>query len=160
MFTLMQTNGYLFRVSEDTFWCNYFYRVSLLKQMSDRGEDLKRQGWASSRSSSGEGPDEITTTDEVANQGETSPGYNITTAATATTTSCNPSGNANQVNIQQQQTLFNPITSSTIASASVTSGQELESSESRKLFADDDDLKSKLRELNIGSLDDGGGQDG
>lgn len=40
-------------VSEDSFWCNYFYRIDMLKKMSSEGT----KSWSSSRSSSGEGPD-------------------------------------------------------------------------------------------------------
>ena len=97
--------------------------------MSDRGEDVKRMGWASSRSSSGEGPDEVTSSD------------------------------GNQIDDITSQTITtNPGQSSFNLDSSVA--QELESSESRNLVAEEDDLKIRLRELNIGSLDDGGGQDG
>lgn len=46
-------------VNEETFWRNYFYRVSLIKQstsLSNLNKGVK--GWASSSSSSAEGPDE------------------------------------------------------------------------------------------------------
>lgn len=122
------------RVNEDTFWRNYFYRVFLLKQMSDRGEDIKQShGWTSSRSSSGEGPDEMTTTDDV-NQNE------ITNQPASTTTTTAPEA--------------------TTTTSTKIRAQELESSESRKLVAEADDLKSRLKELNIGSFDDGGASDG
>lgn len=107
--------------------------------MSDRGADIKRQGWASSRSSSGEGPDEVTVNEESINQGEvSSPNYSTTT------------GN---------------LTAATYNTEASGKHQELEFNEPSALAADDDDLKSKLKELNIGSLDDdggggGGGQDG
>lgn len=102
--------------------------------MSDRGKDTEKQGWASSRSSSGEGPDEITAPDD-ANQHEesASPGYSTNLS-------------------QQQQTNISKEPSSAINTAN------LESSESRKLVAEADDLKSKLKELNIGSFEDS--QDG
>lgn len=125
----------LSRVNEDTFWRNYFYRVSLLKQMSDRGEDIKRQGWTSSRSSSGEGPDEITVNEEVAG---------------------NQSGDDMHINKTQQSS---NLDTTFTAPATTTTTQDLESSESQKLVAEADDLKSKLKELNIGSFD-GGCQDG
>lgn len=101
----------------------------MLKQMSDRGENIKSQGGLSSRSSSGEGPDEITAVDD-ASQDPASPSY--------------------VTNQRQQQT----------ASSILTSSVELESSESRKLVDEANDLKSRLKELNIGSFDDSGGQDG
>lgn len=44
--------------------------------MSDRGEDLKRQGWNSSRSSSGEGPDEVAANDET-NVNQTQSQFNL-----------------------------------------------------------------------------------
>lgn len=64
-----------YRVSEETFWRNYFYRVSLIKQNPDfttatsDGGQVQRNAssgrktassssWASSRSSSSEGPDD------------------------------------------------------------------------------------------------------
>jgi hypothetical protein len=48
-------------LSEDQFWCNYFYRVSLIKQSSQLSSFTNKDGktgWSSSRSSSGEGPDD------------------------------------------------------------------------------------------------------
>nr|XP_027195640.1 synapse-associated protein 1-like isoform X2 [Dermatophagoides pteronyssinus] len=62
-------------VNEETFWKNYFYRVSLIKQDpnlsnssnnfgnvdddgSGRGRGHKSSGWGSSKSSSSEGPDD------------------------------------------------------------------------------------------------------
>ncbi|RWS11152.1 synapse-associated protein 1-like protein [Dinothrombium tinctorium] len=46
-------------VNEETFWRNYFYRVSLIKQSTSLSNmDKACKGWASSSSSSGEGPDE------------------------------------------------------------------------------------------------------
>lgn len=151
-------------VNEDTFWCNYFYRVSLLKQMSEKGERAK-QGWSSSRSSSGEGPDEVSATTPHGTIDEPlSPSYSLSSPASTT------------IDRQQQKQDNFQLDSSDKASAAPTSklatsverqqsttstkqqkqyqAQELESSESRKLFAEADDLKSKLRELNIGSLDD------
>lgn len=134
-------------VNEDTFWRNYFYRVHLLKQMSARGEDIKRQGWTSSRSSSGEGPDE-----------PTSPGFDssaaINTPATLASTTATIPATTDTSNFQRQQpdySSYNFETGTTTADANDLINQELESS---KLFAEADDLKSKLRELNIGSLDD------
>lgn len=111
------------RVNEDTFWRNYFYRVSLIKQSvqtkSQEGTE-KRAGWTSSRSSSGEGPDEVN----------------------------NDANQADEVSPQHtsRQQSFNT--------------QEYESSESKKLVAEADDLKSKLKELNIGSLDGASVEDG
>lgn len=105
--------------------------------MSDRGEDIKRQGWSSSRSSSGEGPDEVTVNDE-SNQNE---GTNSSFSSTTLTSKSVPQ-------------------SSNLDSSANTNTQELESSESRKLVAEADDLKSKLKELNIGSFEDAGGSDG
>lgn len=106
--------------------------------MSERGEDIKQQkGWASSRSSSGEGPDEITSADDGNQNEEVSSDHHTSAQG-------------------QKPQSFN------LDNLPVKSAQqeEYESSESRKLVAEADDLKSKLRELNIGSLDDGGGQDG
>lgn len=52
----------LFRVNEETFWRNYFYRVSLIKQdpnFTTAGDDSGRaESWNMSRSSSSEGPDD------------------------------------------------------------------------------------------------------
>ncbi|XP_053200633.1 synapse-associated protein 1-like isoform X2 [Panonychus citri] len=46
-------------VNEETFWRNYFYRVSLIKQSTSLSNMNKGcKGWASSSSSSAEGPDE------------------------------------------------------------------------------------------------------
>ncbi|RWS31281.1 synapse-associated protein 1-like protein [Leptotrombidium deliense] len=46
-------------VNEETFWRNYFYRVSLIKQSTSLSNMNKgSKGWASSSSSSAEGPDE------------------------------------------------------------------------------------------------------
>lgn len=102
--------------------------------MSDRGQNSEKQGWASSRSSSGEGPDEITAPDHSNQQEEaSSPSY--TTKLTL-----------HQASITKEP--------------SSTDAGLLESSESRKLVAEADDLKSKLKELNIDSFEDGGGQDG
>lgn len=140
-------------VNEDTFWRNYFYRVSLLKQMSEKGEYVKK-GWSSSRSSSGEGPDEDAAgnDDTIQNDEPPTPSYST------------PGTNASelrQLSLAQQQQISNSDTS-TIQTTTITEDatttnyqtQDLESSESRKLVAEADDLKSKLKELNIGSLDD------
>lgn len=130
-------------VNEDTFWTNYFYRVSLLKQMSVEAEsgESKRKGWSSSRSSSGEGPDEMSSAvkDETSQLGEVSPSPLSATIASA------------------QQNSFNlpptDFTSQEPTTATLTNMTQLESDESRKLVAEADDLKSKLRELNIGSFE-------
>uniref|UniRef100_A0A6G1SBC6 Synapse-associated protein n=1 Tax=Aceria tosichella TaxID=561515 RepID=A0A6G1SBC6_9ACAR len=165
-------------VNEDTFWCNYFYRVSMLKQMSEKGADAKK-GWSSSRSSSGEGPDEVGSVDGHQTENEPfSPGYDTssTAAAAATTTATSSATNTTTSTTlgygnQQKQESFsleNTTAPSTRSDGSTKQdpqqqeqyqSNELESSESRKLVAEADDLKSKLRELNIGSfsLD---GQDG
>lgn len=117
--------------------------------MSERGADIKRQSWASSRSSSGEGPDEVTVNEHTAGTesyaAPASPSYTTTTtAATAAATTNNDQA---QLFLTKQDTLGQ------------TTNQELESSsDTSKLFAEADDLKSKLRELNIGSFDEG--QDG
>lgn len=178
-------------VNEDTFWCNYFYRVEMLKQESSG----KRAGWASSRSSSGEGPDEITssavgglgTSQSLAMDEPPSPGYtsnaplsNITTTQTS---------NQRQDSVQRQDSAStknsnNPTTTASTTTttaipesselqyniSSVGGGQEAdistavsaaylaESSDPIKVVAEADDLKNRLRELNIGSFD--GGQDG
>ena len=52
-------------MNEETFWRNYFYRVSLLKQ-STQANSLKgcKSGYGSSSSSEAEGPDEISPTSE------------------------------------------------------------------------------------------------
>lgn len=140
-------------VNEDTFWRNYFYRVEMLKQISEKGE-ISRQGWSSSRSSSGEGPDEVTQHEDF-NQGEepSSPNY--------TTTSSQPLS-SNPLRQTSQEIPATKTTGPTsYATAETNPGvEQLESSESRKLFAEADDLKSKLKELNIGSLDFGNDQDG
>lgn len=154
-----------YSVSEDAFWRNYFYRVEMLKQMSKKGTDLK-QGWASSRSSSGEGPDEITSStidtgqNEYDNSGSKSKGAvepveelanNLVKESLDFDTSASSMSRMNEKRQPQlqQQTSYK----------SATDTSELESSESRKLVAEADDLKSRLRELNIGSLD-GGDPDG
>lgn len=110
--------------------------------MIDRGEDIKRQDWASTRSSSGEGPDEETVAEEVTQSDDTVPSYSQV--------------QQQDISYQAQQS-FNQ-TSVDTSSANLIINQELESSESGRLVAEADDLKSKLKELNIGSLDDG--QDG
>lgn len=117
--------------------------------MSDRGADIKRQGFASSRSSSGEGPDDEVSVinDELSQAAEPSP--NVMTATKQHSFS------------QDLTTNTATVTSAGNQPAQVTSTDfmaDFESSESRKLVAEADDLKSKLRELNIGSLD--GDQDG
>lgn len=120
--------------------------------MSERGGDIKRQSWASSRSSSGEGPDEVTV-----NEDQT---QHSTTAAAAGTggVECgvaSPGGYATATNDPASSLLTKQDT------LGQTTNQESESnsaSDTSKLFAEADDLKSKLRELNIGSFDEG--QDG
>lgn len=119
-------------VNEDTFWRNYFYRVSLLKQMTNHGEDIRRDGWSSSRSSSGEGPDEITTTEDV-NPGEE-------TMATYSSSMDQRQADKSSIDVTD-----NPLEEPTNAT---------------DFFVDDNDLKNKLKELNIGSLDEASGQDG
>ena len=59
-------------VNEETFWRNYFYRVSLLKQ-STQANLMKKasggtgcKGWGSTSSSEAEGPDEISPSSENA----------------------------------------------------------------------------------------------
>lgn len=111
-------------VSEESFWCNYFYRVSQLKRFMDEGGDIAKQGWTSSRSSSGEGPDEFVANDE--------PTHGEDIAAQS------PNEPANQPTQQDVSSLI---------------GQELESDESRKIIAEADDLRNRLKELNIGSLE-------
>lgn len=150
----------------------------MLKQMSEKGADAKK-GWSSSRSSSGEGPDEVGSVDGHQTENEPlSPSYD-TSAAVATTTSntinatsTNLGQFSNQQYQEQRQESFSlvntnvPEPSNTSADSLKQQQQpqqyqsnELESIESRKLVAEADDLKSRLRELNIGSfsLD---GQDG
>lgn len=49
------------RVKEESFWRNYFYRVSLIKQSTQLSSFTNKGGntsWSSSRSSSAEGPDD------------------------------------------------------------------------------------------------------
>jgi hypothetical protein len=157
-------------VNEDTFWCNYFYRVSMLKQMSERGTDAKK-GWASSRSSSGEGPDEVGEQQGASDEPPLSPGYNSDAQQQTSSVKQQDSFNlVDKINISDKEdpSLFGGSESlTTFTPAAITSQQlqqgqyqssELESTESRKLVAEADDLKSKLRELNIGSLDES--QDG
>lgn len=131
----------------------------MLKHMSKKGADL-RQGWSSRRSSSGEGPDEITTSTaetssinrnefEISSsksKGAVEPVEEFANNLVKESLDFDTSASATN----QQQTSYVPTTTDT---------SELESSESRKLVAEADDLKSKLRELNIGSLDIGD-QDG
>jgi len=129
-----QPNYSICSVNEDTFWRNYFYRVQSLKQMSDRGEDLIRHGWTSNRSSSGEGPDDDIVPSDEANHVDTA-SYNF-----------------------DERNAQNPLCPN--LDSSVVREPGLESTESQKLFDEADDLKSKLKELNIGSLDEPGCQDG
>lgn len=148
-------------VNEETFWRNYFYRVSLLRQMSEKGENIKK-GWTSSRSSSGEGPDEITETTEPFSPSYATAGK---TMAPEKQQSIDKPQQQQQPPQAQQSFNLSNINTTTAPATDISPSfsddyqkQELESSESRKLVAEADDLKSKLRELNIGSLDDG--QDG
>lgn len=152
-------------VNEDTFWCNYFYRVSMLKQMSEKGASAK-QGWSSSRSSSGEGPDEVSSMTPHGTIDEpSSPGY--MTSDHKTKPPIAPKQDSfkldGSTSFERQQSTTTTTTTTTQPQQQQQQAeqqyqpQELESSESRKLFAEADDLKSKLRELNIGSLD---GNDG
>jgi hypothetical protein len=141
----------------------------MLKQMSEKGADAKK-GWSSSRSSSGEGPDEVVSIDgHQADNEPLSPSYNA--PQTTTTETNNSTGfNDHQLYTTEQKQESSSLVDTDKADApqsDASLGQEhqpyqsneLESSESRKLVAEADDLKSKLRELNIGSfsLD---GQDG
>lgn len=121
-------------VDEDTFWRNYFYRVSMLKQQIIDGNQegqsnamttRAQAGWSSSRSSSGEGPDEVTSTEETSHLAEDT--ANASFSFEKTSSYVEPPTNS------QEET-------------------------SQNFFVDDNDLKNKLKELNIGSLDDG--QDG
>lgn len=138
----------------------------MLKQMSEKGASTKK-GWSSSRSSSGEGPDEVGSVDGLQTENEPfSPGYSMPSQQQQTTTTGNtttPSTFGNNDQYLEQQESFSSGASTDRANVSTQEQQhqsnELESSESRKLVAEADDLKSKLRELNIGSfsLD---GQDG
>lgn len=148
-------------VNEDTFWRNYFYRVSLLKQMSEKNQDIQRQGWASSRSSSGEGPDEDVTAAEEVTQQDENPSFSLAAQNSSTTDVSN--FNADNLMKTQQQGTFDQDISTSAATNLVSSTQDvLQTEESKKLFAEADDLKSRLKELNIGSLDlgDGSNQDG
>lgn len=103
----------------------------MLKRLVDEGGEPAKVGWASSRSSSGEGPDEVTTHDDsnqlIEDLGQTT-------------------------NIKDQVAQQEDISS--------YSAEGLESEESKKLFAEADDLKNKLKELDIGSLDHDDDQDG
>jgi hypothetical protein len=142
----------------------------MLKQMSEKGADA-RKGWSSSRSSSGEGPDEVGSVDGHQAENEpSSPGYDTSTTTTTKTTSnitasatSNPSRFSNQQYPEQTSDSFNEVNTynpePSSRSVDITKQQqqqyesnELESRESRKLVAEADDLKSKLRELNIGSF--------
>ncbi|KAI1294779.1 Synapse-associated protein 1 [Halotydeus destructor] len=53
-------------VNEETFWRNYFYRVSLLKQSTQANSVKGSKAWGSTDSSEAEGPDEITPSSEQA----------------------------------------------------------------------------------------------
>ena len=54
-------------VNEETFWRNYFYRVSLLKQSTAANlKSSSGKGWGSTSSSEAEGPDEISPSSETA----------------------------------------------------------------------------------------------
>lgn len=92
-----------------------------------------QKGWNSSRSSSGEGPDDLGTIDEITHSEDLSHKYEP---------------KSSNVNVS-------PVTQQNISSLT---SQGFESDESKKIFAEADDLKNKLRELNIGSFD--GNQDG
>lgn len=106
-------------VNEDTFWKNYFFRIHMLKKMSDGVKS-----WSSSRSSSGEGPDvEVDATKSTASHIDALKQYQSPAAK-----------NAAQASIDKQPSL---------------------DVDSKKLFEEADDLKSRLKELNIGSFDAG-----
>lgn len=141
----------------------------MLKQMSEKGANTKK-GWSSSRSSSGEGPDEVGSVDGLHTENEPfSPSYatpSQQTSMTDKTTSSTLGTNNQYPEQQQQQESFSSVYETSTDKANISTqdqqqyqSNELESSESRKLVAEADDLRSKLRELNIGSfsLD---GQDG
>lgn len=142
----------------------------MLKQMSEKGAEAKKN-WSSSRSSSGEGPDEVGSVDGHHIENEPlSPSYDTsvataaaTTSNTATNTTSNTTATGQFSNQQYPQQESFSLVNTNVPEPSTTrvdhKSEELESSESRKLVAEADDLKSRLRELNIGSfsLD---GQDG
>lgn len=144
-------------VNEDTFWRNYFYRVSMLKQQiistttsassgSQQGQPatptnkLAQTDWSSSRSSSGEGPDEITNTEDAIHLAG-----NIANSTFSSSIDQTP---ASGFSVEDTR---NSLAKAPDANQATSD-----------FFVDDNDLKNKLKELNIGSLDDGNdyGQDG
>lgn len=131
----------------------------MLKHMSKKGTDF-RQGWSSRRSSSGEGPDEITTSGAEPNYTNRNESESSNFKLKGATEPVEEFAN-NLVKESLDFDTSRPTANQQQASyvATTTDTSELESSESRKLVAEADDLKSKLRELNIGSLDIGD-QDG
>lgn len=136
-----------------------------MKQMSERGADIKRQSWASSRSSSGEGPDEDVTVNEDHTLNSTTIAAPTAAAAAAqlgddsSIATSNPSYTNDlqrASSLLSKQDTLGQTTNQEFESTPTTAGGV--SSDTSKLFAEADDLKSKLRELNIGSFDEG--QDG
>lgn len=142
-------------VNEDTFWRNYFYRVSLLKQFVEKGDSLAKHDWLSSRSSSGEGPDEITVNDDSVNQNY--PANELVVSRQ------NDNDNTSQQTLHKQESQGtsiakeNAMATNAYSATSQLDYQDMD--ESSKLLAEADDLNSKLKELNI-SFDEDGTPDG
>lgn len=170
-------------VSEDTFWCNYFYRVETIK--NECGAQ-KSAGWASSRSSSGEGPDELVSGAQGGSQSladePASPGYASTgaPASKASTTRRQDSQSSQATRRPDPSDFSQPNATAPQASSTTTTttsgdaqqpggvgdqfgsglasfGAAAEADREAPTSAEDD-LRSRLRELNIGSFD--GSQDG
>lgn len=131
-------------VNEDTFWRNYFYRVSLLKRFIDKGDSEAKHDWRSSRSSSGEGPDEITMNDDSMNQTYTNTrdGHNVEGIEVASS--------HQQLESQENTQIISPFDNSNLITQ-----QTSELDDSSKVLAEADDLNTKLKELNIGFEYDG-----
>lgn len=146
-------------VNEDTFWCNYFYRVEMLKR---EGDGNSQSGWASSRSSSGEGPDEVVL----------SASGNQLVADEPLSPSCTSSQSCT-IGRRIDTDLANRTDDVAIDTEIGVDGSDRKQLQSHSLNADEalseasdplrvvdqaDDLKNRLKELNIGSFD--GSQDG
>lgn len=118
-----------------------------MKQFVDRGDSMAKHDWLSSRSSSGEGPDEVTVNDESVNQN-----YNFTSSGNSNIESQNSA-----TQLQKQDS--NSASMTTNETGGLDNPNITDVDDSSKLLAEADDLNSKLKELNI-SFEDYGTQDG
>lgn len=142
----------------------------MLRQMSEKGADA-RQGWASSRSSSGEGPDELGGSVDGHAAEPFSPSYD-TSAATATTTTTTTTASVRATSnrqgsvegAQKRQDSFSWLDKTTTtdkageSATTPTSGGQYQggaaaASAAPAVDPKASDLRSKLRELDLGSLD-------